>query len=54
MEKTEIVFVKQLIQSLEKKLLLLENARKNNNSSEFNKIKKDCFEIQLQLNGLIK
>jgi len=45
---------KQFIQSLEKKLLLVEKAKKDNDVNEFNKIKKDCFEIQLQLNKLIK
>lgn len=50
----ETILIKQLIQSLGKKLSLLEETKKNNNSSEFNKIKKDCFEIQLKLDGLIK
>jgi hypothetical protein len=54
MEKEAIVFVKQLINSLERKLGDLGKAKEENDPRGFNDLKKECFEIQRQIEDLIK
>jgi hypothetical protein len=54
MEKDAIVFVKQLVESLEVNLKKLEKAKKDNDPREFNDLKKKCFDIQKQIEDLVK
>ncbi len=54
MDQDNILIIGNLINNLEKKIALLEETKKRNNVSGFEKLKSDCLEIQKQLDGVLK
>ena len=54
MDEEKIVFVKQMLASLEKNIKELESLKKNNDPRKFNEVKKDSFDIHLEIEKLIK
>ena len=54
MEKESISFVKQLLDELNSNLTQLEKARKENDPRAFNQVKKKAFDIEKELEKLIK
>ncbi len=54
MKKEEVVFLNQLIESLEDSEKKLEEAYNKNNFDDFNKIKKFMLDLQMQISKLLK
>ena len=54
MEKEDVAFLKQLIESLEDSGKKLENAYNKRDANEFNKIKRFMLELQGQIAGALK
>ena len=54
MKEEKIIFVKQMINSLTKKLEDLSKAREENDPNKFNDLKKDCIKLNEQIGDLIK
>jgi len=54
MNKDAIIFMKQLISKLEENVKKLEKAKENNDPREFNDLKKQCFDIQKEMEKMIK
>jgi len=54
MEEEKIVFVKQMLKSLEKNIKELETLKKNNDPRKFNEVKKDSFNIHEEISKMIK
>jgi hypothetical protein len=54
MEKEDVAFLKQLIESLEDSERKLEEAYKKRDAAEFNNIKKFMLELQSQIAGALK
>ena len=54
MEKEKIIFIKQMLNSLENKIKELETLKKNNDPRRFNEVKKDSFNIHEEISKIIK
>jgi len=54
MDQEDISIAKQLLSRLEMNLSKLKEFREQNLPTEFTKLKKECFEIQIQLNSIFK
>ncbi len=54
MKEENLIFVKQLINSLDKKLKNLANAKEENDPKKFNDLKKECLKLNEQIGNLIK
>ncbi len=54
MKEENLIFVKQLLNSLEKKMKELAEAKKENDPRKFNEIKKECLKLNGQIGELIK
>ena len=54
MKEEKLIFVKQMINSLDKKLKDLSEAREENDPNKFNDLKKECLKLNEQIGDLIK
>lgn len=54
MNKDAIIFMKQFINKLEENVKKLEKAKKDNDPRGFSDLKKECFDIQKQMEKLMK
>ena len=54
MKEENLIFVKQLINSLNKKLKDLAKAKEENDPRKFNDLKKVCLKLNEQIGDLIK
>jgi len=54
MKEEKILFVKQLLNSLSKKLKELNKAKEDNEPKKFNNLKKETIKINNQIGNLIK
>lgn len=54
MDTENIELAKQLLDKLEKSLKKLKELREQNLPTEFTQLKKECFELQTQLDSIFK